>query len=325
MKFQHPGLLWLFLIYIPLIYWYIKKQHNASPSMGISTIAPFKKLGTSWKLLLMHFCFILDLIAIGCVIIALSRPMTYEGMSKSRIEGTDIILALDISGSMTAPDIAPNRFAASKEVAEKFILGRENDNMGIVIFSGESLSIMPLTNDRGVLVNALKNVKMGSLEDGTAIGDGLASAINRISSGKAKSKSIILLTDGTNNAGDVAPSTAAEIARKKGIKVYTIGAGTDGSVAVRDPYGFAATTIETKIDEESLRQIASLTGGKYFRAKDAGTLKRVFAEIDSLEKTVLDVDRYSRLDENFMLWANAALAAFTLMLLLRYVVLRRIP
>ena len=324
MTLQHPALLWLFLIYIPLIYWYIIKQRNASPYMGISTLQGFSG-GAGWKRLLMHFCFLLELIAIGCVIVALARPMTREGMSKSRIEGTDIILALDISGSMTATDIAPNRFMAAKEVAEKFIVGRQNDNMGLVIFSGESLSIMPLTNDRGALVNALKNVKMGSLEDGTAIGDGLASAINRISSGKAKSKSIILLTDGTNNAGDVAPSTAAEIARTKGIKVYTIGAGTDGSVAVRDPYGFAATTIETKIDEESLKQIASLTGGKYFRAKNATTLKEVFAEIDRLEKTLLDVDRYSRLDENYMPWAWGALAAYSLMLLLRYVVLRRIP
>ncbi|MCM1291583.1 MAG: VWA domain-containing protein [Prevotella sp.] len=325
MILQHKWLLLLFLIYIPLIGWYIKKQRNASPSLGISTISAFKKAGKTMRPILMHVCFVLDLIAIGCLIVALCRPMTCEGMSKSRIEGTDIVLALDISGSMAANDIYPNRFLAAKEVAEKFIVGRNNDNMGLVIFSGESLSIMPLTNDRGALINALKSVKMGALSDGTAIGDGLASAINRISSGKAKSKSIILLTDGTNNAGDVAPSTAAEIARKKGIRVYTIGAGTDGSVSIRDPYGFAATTVETKIDEESLKQIAQLTGGKYFRAKNASTLKKVFQEIDSLEKTVLDVDRYNRLDENFMPWVWAAFGAFVLMLLLRYPVLRRIP
>lgn len=325
MTFQHPGLLWLFLIYIPLILWYIRKQHNASPSLSISSVAAFAKGIHSWRPLLMHVCFALDLIAIGCLIVALARPMTHEGMSKSRIEGTDIVLAIDISGSMSANDVAPNRFVAAKEVAEKFIVGRTNDNMGLVIFSGESLSIMPLTNDRGALVNALKNVKMGALNDGTAIGDGLASAINRISSGNAKSKSIILLTDGTNNAGDVAPSTAAEIARKKGIKVYTIGVGQDGSVAIQDPYGFAATTVETKIDEESLKNIARLTGGQYFRAKDSNTLKRVFEEIDRLEKTVLDVDRYSRLDENFMPWVWTALICYGIMLFLRYVVLRRIP
>lgn len=259
MNLQHPGMLWLLLINLPLVYWYIRKQHNASPSISLSTIEGLTNV-KSWRPMLMHVCFALDLIAISCLIVALARPMTHEGMSKSRIEGTDIVLALDISGSMTATDIVPNRFQASKEVAEKFILGRDNDNMGLVIFSGEALSMMPLTNDRGALVNSLRNIRMGALEDGTAIGDGLATAINRISSGKAKSKSIILLTDGTNNAGDVAPSTAAEIARKKGIRVYTIGAGTDGSVAVKDPYGFAATTVETKIDEESLKQIATSTG-----------------------------------------------------------------
>lgn len=325
MMLSHPGMLWLFLIYIPLIAWYVWKQHNASPSLGISTLAPFGNTAKSWRPAMMHVCFALELIAVGCLIVSLARPMTREGMNKSRIEGTDIVLALDISGSMSARDIAPNRFTAAKEVAERFVMGRTDDNMGLVIFSGESLSIMPLTNDRAALVNALKHVNIGALEDGTAIGDGLASAINRISSGKAKSKSIILLTDGTNNAGDVQPSTAAEIARTKGIKVYTIGAGTDGSVSVMDPYGFAATTIETKIDEESLKQIAKMTGGKYFRARDKGTLEEVFAEIDKLEKTQLDVDRYSRLDENFMPWVLGAFLSYTIMLLIRYLLLRRIP
>ncbi|MBO4964686.1 MAG: VWA domain-containing protein [Muribaculaceae bacterium] len=325
MILSHPHILWLFLIYIPLIAWYIWKQHNASPSMGISSVAPFDKIGKSWRPAMMHVCFGLELVAIGCLIVALARPMSHEGMNKSHIEGTDIVLALDISGSMSAKDIAPNRFQAAKEVAERFVMGRTDDNMGLVIFSGESLSIMPLTNDRASLVNALKHVNIGALEDGTAIGDGLASAINRISSGKAKSKSIILLTDGTNNAGDVQPSTAAEIARSKGIRVYTVGAGSDGSVSVMDPFGFSATTIETKIDEESLKQIAQMTGGRYFRARDKGTLEDVFAEIDKLEKTQLDVERYSRLDENFMPWVLGAFLAYTAMLLIRYLYLRRIP
>jgi len=273
----------------------------------------------------MHCCFVLELIAIGGAIIALSRPQTFDHMNNSRVEGTDIILALDISGSMSANDFTPNRFEVAKDVASKFINNRPDDNIGLVIFSGESLSLMPLTNDRAALVNAISNVHMGVLEDGTALGDGLTSAINRISSGKARSKSIILLTDGSNNAGDVPPSTAAQIARQKGIRVYTIGVGTNGSIQIADPYGFSSTTIETKIDEPTLRNIAKTTGGKFFRATNRSMLQDVFDEIDSLEKTVLDVDRYSRADENFMPFVLLAIISFSIMLMLRYLVLRRIP
>lgn len=322
---KYPGLLWLFLIYIPLIAWYIWKHRNANPSMGISTVAPFAKLPVSWKVMAMHVVFALQLVAIGALIVALARPQTHDHLRTSRIEGTDIVLALDISGSMTAKDFEPSRFAAAKDVAMKFVNMRENDNMGLVVFAGESLSLMPLTNDRAALMNAIRQVEMGQLNDGTAIGDGLTSAINRIASGKAKSKSIVLLTDGTNNAGDVPPSTAAQIAKQKGIKVYTIGVGTNGSIQITDPYGFSTTTMETKIDEQSLRQIADLTGGKYFRATDEEMLNDVFEEIDRLEKTVLDVDRFTLTDENFMPWLLVAMCAFCAALLMRYTVLRRIP
>ncbi len=197
--------------------------------------------------------------------------------------------------------------------------------MGLVTFAGESLSLMPLTTDRPALVNAIANIQMGDLNDGTAIGDGLASSINRIVSGTAKSKSIILLTDGTNNAGDVPPATAAQIARQKGIKVYTIGVGTNQKIEITDPYGFSSTQMEAKIDEESLKSIAHLTGGKYFRATDEKMLKRVFDEIDTLEKTAIDVDRFTQTEENFMPWLWIAFGAFALSLLLRYTLLRRIP
>ena len=226
---------------------------------------------------------------------------------------------------MSANDFSPNRFEVAKDVAAKFINNRPDDNMGLVIFSGESLSLMPLTNDRAALVNAISNIRMGSLEDGTALGDGLTSAVNRISSGHARSKSIILLTDGSNNAGDVPPSTAAQIAKQKGIRVYTIGIGTNGSIQIADPYGFSSTTIETKIDETTLRNIANTTGGKFFRATNRRMLQEVFEEIDSLEKTVLDVDRYSRTDEYFMPFVLLSVISFGLMLLLRYLILRRIP
>ncbi len=325
MMFKHPGLLWLLTIIIPLVVYYIWKWKQANPSMGMSSLQAFAKLPVSWKVWMMHFMFAMEMATLACVIVALARPQTYDHLRTSRIEGTDIVLALDISGSMMANDLQPNRFMAAKNITQRFINSRTDDNMALVVFAGESLSLMPLTNDRAALVNALENVKLGSLVDGTAIGDGLSSAINRLLSGQAKSKSIILLTDGSNNAGDVPPSTAAEIAKKKGIKVYTIGVGTNGVIEVQDPYGFSTTSIETKIDEESLRAIANQTGGKYFRARDRHTLQEVFDEIDKLEKTKLDVNRFTRADENFMPWALAAVLLYALSLLLRYTLLRRLP
>ena len=322
---KYPGLLFLFLLYIPLIAWYIWKQKNANPSLGVSTLSPVAKLPMSWKQIMIHICFLLQLVAIGGLIVALARPQSHDNFNTSRINGTDIVLAIDISGSMNAKDFKPSRFAAAKDVASKFVNQREHDNMGLVVFAGESLSLMPLTNDRGALINAIDNIDMGDLTDGTAIGDGLVSAINRIVSGKAKSKSIILLTDGTNNAGEVPPSTAAQIAKQKGVRVYTIGVGTNGSINIPDPYGFSSTTIETKIDEESLREIAETTNGKYFRAKDEKVLRKVFEEIDKLEKSVLDVDKFTYTEENFEPWILLSLCSLGLYLLIRYTILRRIP
>ncbi len=322
---KYPHMLWLLLILVPLVAWYVWKNRNANPSLGISTVDPVMKLPVSWKTIAMHVYFALQLVAIAALIVALARPQTHDHLRTSRIEGTDIVIALDISGSMSAKDFEPTRFAAAKDVATKFVNSRPNDNMGLVVFAGESLSLMPLTNDRAALVNAINQVEMGDLHDGTAIGDGLTSAVNRVASGKAKSKSIILLTDGTNNAGDVPPSTAAQIARQKGIKVYTIGVGTNGTIQIRDPYGFSTTSLETKIDEQSLSEIAELTGGKFFRATDEKMLSEVFAEIDRLEKTKLDVDRFTLTDENFMPWIFVAFGAMCLGLIMRYTVLRRIP
>ncbi len=322
---KYPWLLLLFLIYIPLIWWYVGRHRKATPTLMVSSVMPFAKLPVSYKQWLMHLSFLLKMVALGCIIVALCRPQTFDSKRTSRVEGTDIILALDISGSMAAKDFEPNRFEAAKEVAVKFVNQRNNDNLGLVIFAGESLSLMPLTYDRAALINAIQNVEMGDLNDGTAIGDGLSSAINRLVSGKAKSKSIILLTDGTNNAGQVPPMTAAQIAKSKGIKVYTIGVGTDRNIQITDPFGFSTTTLETKIDEQSLKQIADITNGKYFRAKDEKVLQKVFEEIDRLEKTELDVENFTRTDEAFMPWMLAALIAYALSMLLRYTILRRIP
>lgn len=325
MNFLHPGILWLLLVLVPLIAWYIWKQHDANPSIGVSTLVPFRKFGNSWKVWIIHICFVLRLMCIAFLIVALARPQSHNSLKNSRVLGTDIVLAMDISGSMSATDFNPTRVAAAKNVAISFVNSRPNDNMGLVVFAGESLSLMPLTTDRAALVNAIDNVNIGDLNDGTAIGDGLSSAINRIASGKAKSKSIILLTDGSNNAGDVPPATAAQIAKQKGIKVYTIGVGTNGKMQIADPYGFSTTTLETKIDEPLLKNIASMTGGKYFRAKDERVLKQVFQEIDSLEKSTIDVNSVTLTQEEFMPWLWGAFIALVLSLLLRYSIIRRIP
>ncbi len=324
MMLERPGFLWLFLIFIPLVAWYFLRQRRDNPELGMSTLSAFAGHTGSWRVKLIHLSFFMILASLGCLIIALCRPMSYDRFRTSQVEGTDIVLALDISGSMLTRDFKPNRMEAAKDVATQFINGRENDNMGLVVFAGESLSLMPLTTNRSALVNAVKSVDMNDFADGTALGDGLASAVNRIASGTAKSKSIILLTDGTNNSGDVPPTTAAQIAAQKGIRVYTIGIGTNGSAQYIDPYG-VATTIETSIDTATLKKIASMTGGKFFRATDENMLSEVFKEIESLEKSRLEVNQHTRADENFMPWVWCALAFMCVEMLLRYTVLRRIP
>lgn len=325
MILKHPHLLWLLTIIVPLVVWYVMKFKNSNATIGVSSLSAFGNRKARFKVWMMHFCFALQIVAVAAIIVALSRPQIKDSKSTSTVEGTDIVIALDISSSMLAQDLQPSRIESAKEVASKFINQRENDNIGLVVFSGESLSLMPLTTDKMALINAVNAAKTGALNDGTAIGDGLSSAINRLVSGQAKSKSIILLTDGTNNAGDVAPATAAQIARQKGIKIYAIGVGRNGSIKITDPYGFSSTTMSTSIDEEALKEIASITEGKYFRATDSRTLRNVFDEIDSLEKTKIDVNNYTRTSENFMPWILLALSAFSLQLILRYTILRRIP
>lgn len=325
MIFAKPYLLFLLILIIPLVAWYVWKWRKSDPSVGVSTVAPILSFGTPYKVWLMHVAFALQVVAVAAIIVALARPQTHDSQSSSSVEGTDIVLALDISSSMLANDLQPNRIQAAKEVASKFVSRRDHDNIGLVVFSGESLSLMPLTTDRASVINAIAAAQTGALNDGTAIGDGIASAINRLISGQAKSKSIILLTDGTNNAGDVAPATAAQIAKQKGIRIYAIGVGTNGSIQITDPYGFSTTTMETKIDEAALKSIASTTGGKYFRATDTHTLRNVFAEIDQLEKSKINVNNYTQTEENFLPWILTALVALSISLLLRYTILRRVP
>lgn len=328
MRLAHPGLLWLFLIYIPIIVWYIRIYPRANASVGVSTTTPITALPRSWKEYLLHLCFILKLLAIGCLIIVLCRPQKRDSWSLSETYGTDIVLALDISTSMLARDFKPDRFEAAKDVAKKFVSGRENDNMGVVIFAGESFTAVPMTNDRSVLVNYINDIDMGMITDGTAIGDGLATSINRIKEGKAKSKSIILITDGSNNTGVVAPLTAAEIAKEYGIKVYTIGIGTNGTAPYPQQNEFGRieyVPMPVVIDEATLQQISAITGGQYFRATGNRVLQDIFAQIDSLEKTKLDVQNFSSTEDDYMLWGSLALGFFFLALLLRYTVIRAIP
>ncbi len=329
MNFANPHFLWLFLLYIPIILWYIRKHKTAEPSMKVSTLLPFDKLGSSWKAYLRHIMFGIRLLAVACIIIILCRPQTYDRWSTSETEGTDIVVALDVSTSMLARDFKPDRFEAAKDVASQFISGRESDNIGMVIFAGESFTLVPMTTDKTVLLNYIQDINMGMLEDGTAIGDGIATSINRIKNGKAKSKSIILLTDGSNNTGVVAPITAAEIAKEMGIKIYTIGIGSNGEALYPvgiNYYGkMEYQKMPVVIDEGTLRTVASMTGGKYYRATSKNVLKDIFKDIDQLEKTQLDVKNYSHTEDDYMKWAVLLLVFVGIELIVRYTLLRHIP
>lgn len=328
MQLAHPSYLWLFLIYIPLVVWYVMRQRTAHPSMGLSHLGAFAALPVSWKQYLRHFLFGLRLAAIGCLIIVLARPQLKDNWRTTSTEGTDIVLAVDVSGSMLARDFQPNRMEAAKKVASKFVQGRESDNIGLVIFAGESLTGVPMTVDRTQLLNYIDGISMEMLEDGTAIGDGIATSLNRLKEGKAKSKSIILLTDGSNNTGVVTPADAAAVAKEMGVKLYTIGVGTNGT-APYPTYDMSGRIVYTPqpvvIDEATLTKIADETGGKYFRATGNKALEQVFAEIDALEKTQMDVKVFSHTEDDYMLWAWLAFGLFALEMLLRYIFLRPIP
>ena len=327
MIFANPAYLWLLLLIIPLIVWYILKQHKGDASIEISTTMPFDKLPKSYKYYLRHVCFGLKVLALVSLIVAIARPQLNNSWSNKTTEGIDIVMALDISTSMLARDFSPNRVEAAKDVAAQFVSGRPYDNIGLVIFAGESFTMCPMTVDHAVLLNLKKTVECGMLEDRTAIGDGLATAINRIKDGPAKSKTIILLTDGTNNAGDIAPVTAAEIAATFGIRVYTIGVGTQGEALypVQTPYGITYKPYPVEIDETTLRNIASKTGGEYFRATDKSALKDIFEEIDKLEKTKLSVTQFNKKEEVFMPWILLAFLLLCADIILRNTILKNIP
>jgi len=325
--FLHPQYLFLLLLLIPMIAWYIWKQKTAHATLQISSLRFFSLIRKSRKNYLRHLPFIFRLMAIIFIITALARPQSTNKLRNITSEGIDIIVSLDISGSMKAMDFKPNRLEAAKDVAIGFIQGRPSDRMGLVIFAAESFTQCPLTLDHNVLTNLFRDVQIGMLEDGTAIGMGLATAVNRIKDSDAKSKVIILLSDGENNRGQIAPLTAAEIAKTYGIRVYTIGVGTMGMAPfpINTVFGQQVQNMEVKIDEPMLTEIAEITGGKYFRATDKQALEGIYKEIDAMEKNKIKVKEYTKHAEEFHLFALLAIIFLLAEIILRNTVLRTLP
>lgn len=327
MIFNNPEYLFFLLVLIPVVFWYIKEMHHSDASLQISSHRNLQIKQKTLKIKLLHVPFVLRCLAITMVVIALARPQASNSWRTESTEGIDIMLTLDISGTMMAEDLKPNRLEASKVVASEFILSRPNDNIGLVVFAGESFTQCPLTTDHAVLINLFNGVNYGLIEDGTAIGLGLANAVNRIKDSKARSKVIILLTDGSNNRGDIAPITAAEIAQSFGIRVYAIGVGSYGKVniPVQTPMGLQYQLMDSEFDEKSLQNIATMTGGQYFRATNNNKLRSIYQEIDQMEKTKIDVREYNKKNEEFYIFAIVALLLLVAEVLLRNTVLKRIP
>lgn len=327
MTFHNPEYLFLLLLLIPVVFWYIWEMQKSDASLQISSHRNLVQFPPSRKIKYRHILFILRTLAIVALIVALARPQASNSWRTQNTEGIDIMMALDISGTMLAEDLKPNRLEAAKAVASEFILSRPNDNIGLVVFARQSFTQCPLTIDHAVLINLFNSVKYGLIDDGTAIGLGLANAVNRIKDSKAKSKVIILLTDGSNNCGDIAPITAAEIAKTFGVRIYTIGVGTNGiiNIPVPTPLGIQYQQIQSQFDAKSLQNIANLTGGKYYNATDNTKLRQIYQEIDKLEKTKISVQQYSKKEEQFYIFSLLAFLFLLLEILLRNTIFRRIP
>ena len=325
--FAYPKLLWLLLILPPLGYWLFARDKKTRPYLHYSDSSYRSVLKKTWRQRLYPSLHVLRLLAVALLVVALARPQSTSKQSSKNIEGVDIVMAMDISGSMLAEDFSPNRLEASKQLAREFVRGRESDRIAVVAFSGEAYTQCPLTIDHGILENRIRQLKSGVITDGTALGDGLAVSINRIRQSDAKSKVIILLTDGVNNAGSIDPLTASDIAKTYGIRVYTIGVGTRGLAPYpyKTPFGIQYQNVQVEIDENLLKQIADETGGTYFRATNKNRLKAVFEEIDKLEKTKIEVLSYEQRAEEFKPFLWAALALLLLELLLRLSVFKTLP
>lgn len=317
------------LLFIPLaayVAWYILKGRRLSPAMKVSTTLPFAGNIKSYRNYLVHVPFALRVIAMAMLILVMMRPVSTNRWSEESVEGIDIMLAMDVSTSMSATDIQPNRIDVAKDVAAQFVSGRKNDNIGLTLFAGESFTQCPLTIDYGTVLSLISKSgyeisASGALKDGTAIGLGIANAVSRLKDSKAKSKVIILLTDGSNNSGEITPEDAAKIAQKYGIRIYTIGFCTDKEM-VETPFGYLDNR---NFDEKTLRTIATVSGGEYFRSTSRKSLEEIYAQIDKLERTKLQVKHFGSEEERFAPFAMIALAALLLEMLLRNTLLKRIP
>ena len=322
-----PWFLLLLAIIPVLIVWYVLRRNTTSPSIGYSDISGMEKVRPTLRQRLMHLPFIVRVLIAGLLIFILAQPQKSFDKSDITVEGIDILMALDISGSMLAEDFNPNRLEASKEVAMQFIDGRPNDRIGLVIFSAEAFMQCPLTIDHKVLKTFFAEVKSGMITDGTAIGDGLGLSVAHIKKSKAISKVVILLTDGINNTGSLDPLTAAEIAKKFGIRVYTIGVGTMGKAPYpfQTAFGIQYQNVDVQIDENLLKQVAEATGGKYFRATNKQKLEEIYQQIDKLEKSKIDVTKYNNRHDEYFIFVLIAAGLLLLEILLRYTVFKKIP
>jgi Ca-activated chloride channel homolog len=327
MTFAHPEMFWLLLVLPVMAYFHFWRENFRTSDFRFPTIAHLKNMRGGTRVWLRHLPFLLRFIGTGLLVVVLARPQLFDKEVKRSVEGIDIILCLDTSTSMAAEDLKPNRIEAAKNVAEDFVKGRMADRIGIVPFAAQSFTQCPLTTDYSVVVSLLGDLRMGMVEDGTAIGMALATAVNRLRESEAKSKVVILLTDGQNNRGELDPVTAAHAAQAMGIRVYTIGVGTRGYAPypVETVFGKRYQNVPVNIDEEMLREIAKLTGGKYFRATDERALREIYREIDKLERTKVSVEEYRRVAEMYGPWLWGALLCFALEALLGATVLRKLP
>ena len=332
MEVANKEYLFLLLLIIPYLLWYVMYRKKSEPTIRMSDTFAFNYTPKSWRVRLMPLQLLLRIATFTLLVLVLARPQTSNSWKNKSVEGIDIMLAMDVSTSMLAEDLKPNRIEAAKAVASEFIIGRPNDNIGLSIFAGEAFTQCPMTTDHGSLLNLLQNVRTdiaarGLISDGTAIGMGLANAVTRLKGSKAKSKVVILLTDGSNNMGDISPMTAAEIAQSLGIRVYTIGVGTNKVAPYPMPVagGVQYVNMPVEIDTKMLAEIAAATDGDFYRATNTSELKNIYKEIDRLEKSKLNVKKFSKRYEAYQPFALAAALTLLLEILLRITVFRRIP
>ena len=328
MTFLHPELLWLLLLLPALLIIYIVWRRRQHASLRVPSLLFLRDMRGGLRVYLRHSLFALRLLALGLIIVALARPQSSSSWREDRVEGIDIMLTMDISTSMLAMDFQPNRVEAAKEVAMRFIANRPNDNIGLVVFAGESFTACPLTQDHATLINRLREMTPGMIEDQTAIGSGLATAISRLKDSKTKSKVIILLTDGANNTGNISPKMAADLAKTFGISIYTIGVGSGAGEApypIQTALGVVVRNMAVDLDEPTMRQIADVSGGAYFRATDNDSLLAIYKKIDQLEKTKLSTRNYHTTYEEFFVFVLAAALLLLLEFILRSTVLRTNP